>query len=116
MLGDGDIAPRPQPNSSNLHLPIPLNHRNKVRGQVIVRYCDKLAQCRTVTQSNIASSSTAQKANSPVISLRFGIGMMIAGLVGWIYYPRIAEYEKRRREERKRELEGPSPSQTSANS
>jgi hypothetical protein len=69
-----------------------------------------------MTRSNIASSSTAQKANSPVISLSFGIGMMVAGLVGWIYYPRIAEYEERRKEERKRELEGSSQSQTSADS
>jgi hypothetical protein len=69
-----------------------------------------------MTWCNTASASTAQKPNSPVFSLIFGFGMMVAGLAGWIYYPRIAEYEQRRREERKRELEGPPQSQASARS
>jgi len=31
--------------------------------------------------------------------------MMAAGLFGWIYYPRIAEFEEKRREEKKLAME-----------
>ncbi|KAG8816554.1 hypothetical protein FRC17_000286, partial [Serendipita sp. 399] len=34
---------------------------------------------------------------TPQISTTLGIAMMVCGLIGWIYYPKIADYEVEKR-------------------
>ncbi|CAG7845958.1 SubName: Full=Uncharacterized protein {ECO:0000313/EMBL:CCA71077.1} [Serendipita indica DSM 11827] len=60
--------------------------------------------------------TTEQKASmfpsgrQPKISMALGIAMMVCGLAGWIYYPKVADFENKKLEEIKnRRPEGVPP-------
>ncbi|KIM21747.1 hypothetical protein M408DRAFT_333292 [Serendipita vermifera MAFF 305830] len=68
------------------------------------RYSSKIASSNPRNQGP-NRPNLRQQTTGPTISLKFGFAMMLAGLLGWIYYPKVAEYEDKYREERKRQVE-----------
>ncbi|KAG8819991.1 DNA topoisomerase [Serendipita sp. 399] len=49
---------------------------------------------------------------TPQISTTLGIAMMVCGLIGWIYYPKIADYEVEKRKSLKERQQGDASSST----
>jgi hypothetical protein len=47
-------------------------------------------------------ASTQPQTPGPAISPVFGVCLMVMGIIGWVYYPKVVEFEDRKREEREK--------------
>ncbi|KAG8836760.1 hypothetical protein FRC18_010801 [Serendipita sp. 400] len=73
------------------------------------RYAPRMPNTRNYasTSPNTKPSNTHSTQNKsffsmpsgrkPQISMTFGVAMMVFGLIGWIYYPEVAQYEIEKR-------------------